>query len=118
MVEPWGLCDEHLQREHWEIHQLVEQVRGEWDMPGYNQTMKVLGHSVRGQVFPTKVRDRHDALVSEMVRRGIEHDTPIEQPVVADVLDMSSVTGELISHNKDELARRCSKCRDRNTTIK
>jgi hypothetical protein len=114
MTDPTVMCNEHLQREHWEIHQLVEQMRGDWDMPAYDQTMKVFGHAVRGQVFPTRIDNRHARLVQEMEQRGITHDSELlPHTSIANVFRSSSVTEALIKHNTRELARRCDKCKDR-----
>jgi len=111
LVDPTVMCDEHLQREHWEIHQLIEQIRGDWDMPEYNQTMKVLAHAARGQVFPTEIRDRHRCLAVEMESRGIGHDSILlAYSRVADVLSVTTPTEALIRHNRQELTRRCNKC--------
>jgi len=111
MVDPTRMCDEHLQREHWEIHQLVEQIRCDWDMPAYNQTMKVFGHAVRGQVFPTRIPSRQNALAVEMESRGIGHDSDLlAHSDVADVFSVTMPTEALVRHNEQELTRRCDKC--------
>lgn len=110
MTDPSVMCSEHLQREHHEIHQLVEQLRCQWNMPPEHQVAKIIGHLVRGQVFPTYVRDRHDELVTELDDRDIRHDTPIEQPDIADVYP-ADPTPYLQQYNQRELARRCTKCR-------
>lgn len=114
MIDTGQMCDEHLQREHWEIHQLVEQIRGDWDMPSYNQAMKVFGHAVRGQVFPTEIPDRHDALAVEMESRGIGHDSALlTHSDVSEVFSVTAPTEALVYHNTRELARRCTKCEQR-----
>lgn len=113
LLVPQAMCDEHLQREHWEIHQLVEQINCEWDMPPEHQVMKVLGHCVRGQVFPKQIHNRHFSLAKEMAYRDIGHDSPLEDihPWVIDSSPMP--TKSLVDHNAAELSRRCDKCAER-----
>lgn len=110
-VDPSLLCNEHLQREHWEIHQLVDVLRGEWDVSDYAATMKVVGHAVRGQVFPRYVTPRHDRLATHIRERGIGHDSPLDYD--PPVRFSGDVTESLVADNRRDLVRRCSKCADR-----
>jgi len=111
MVDPTILCDEHLQREHWEIHQLADVCQGSWDIKPLTAVKKVVGHAARGQVFPQYITARHNRLANHIDERGIGHDSPLSYscPIEYDV----TLTDAVIDQNRRDLSRRCEKCADR-----
>lgn len=111
MVPTDALCDEHLQREHHEIHQLVDVLRGKWNVTDYTAMMKVVGHASRGQIFVDEIETRHDELAGEMVSREIEHGDDIEYDEQFEI--SGAVTDALVEHNLSDLSRRCEKCEHR-----
>lgn len=98
MVDPSLMCQTHRLGEHKEIHDLVGFIRG-------GHIEKVIFHASRGQVFPAAIERRHRQL-----EQYDGHDSPIDVPAVADELQMASVTDSLVSHNMQELGRRCDDC--------
>ena len=104
MCEPGILCRQHLLGEHSEIHK---------HRPSFAK-----GHSIegrRGQIEPTRMAERHEELVAEMVRRGYRHRSPYAQP------DLSLY--DLAGHGVDreaaiaDLLDRCPECRRRRETV-
>jgi hypothetical protein len=100
MTGPATLCRVHLLGEHSELHK--------------HQPSFVKGHSIegrRGQIEPARMKQRHDELVEEMLRRGYKHNSPYEQP------DLSGydLTGHVVdvAASDAELRRRCPECRER-----
>jgi len=108
-VDPSDLCDTHLLGEHSEMHQEV----GTWLRHPHGEAV-VQGHVDKAQVIPSQIRERHDALADEMARRGMDHDSPLEdfdadampQPTPEDMNGINEA-------NRMRLRRRCDDCRER-----
>ncbi len=100
MVDPKLLCRKHLLGEHGELHKFV---------PSFKKKRSVTGR--KGQIELSKYKERHDELAQEMVRRGYEHNSPIEVP------DFSYLPREqfeaVVDQKKSlsDLCERCSECR-------
>jgi hypothetical protein len=73
-VDPASMCDGHLLGEHSELHQevgtLLRHPHGE---------AVVGGHVSELQFVPARLESRHRRLVEEMERRGMDHDSPLEE---------------------------------------
>lgn len=95
-VDPKVLCTKHLLGEHVEMHMFVGTIRKGVSMDGY---------IVGGLVETQHIKSRHDELAAEMVRRGMNHKSPMENLSVAPAGSVN-VEGNLV-----ELARRCPTCR-------
>jgi hypothetical protein len=107
MVDPKGLCNKHLLGEHGEIHK--------------HRHNFVKGHSVKGrlnpvvQIEPSSMQTRHDELAKEMLRRGMNHKSPYEQP------DLSNYDDDVINARVDlsvslkDLHQRCESCKNLST---
>lgn len=100
MVNPVLLCDQHLLGEHGEIHK--------------HRHNFVKGHRIdgrKGQVEPESMGSRHDELADEMVRRGMSHKSPYEQPDLFgyDLMGFTVDREESLA----ELKRRCQECKRR-----
>jgi hypothetical protein len=70
MIEPKLLCKNHLLGEHFEIHKAVGNLKhtGKWAMALVN----------KGYLEPQNFMKRHDMLVKEMLRRGYNHNSPLD----------------------------------------
>lgn len=70
MVDPKIMCVKHLLGEHVECHMFLGTLKKAKKIDGY----------VRNNCFELEtLKKRHDDLVEEMKRRGMNHKTPIEE---------------------------------------
>lgn len=100
-VNPNLLCTKHLTGEHSEMHMFAASFR--------------LGRKVEGflrdkLLSPSEIAKRHDELATEMTLRGMNHQSPLEQPDVGALAGVTTVDSEA---NLYELVRRCPACRER-----
>jgi len=68
MVAPDLLCRKHLCGEHVECHMFLGTIK---------KRKKVTGYLNNNLFEPELLKERHDELANEMVRRGYTHNTPI-----------------------------------------
>jgi len=100
MIDPAILCQKHLAGEHFELH--------------LHRHNFIKGHSIagrRGQIEPTAMQSRHDELAAEMVKRGMKHKSPYEQPDLS-AYDLTGFTVDQAEAILD-LTSRCSACCER-----
>jgi hypothetical protein len=69
MVDPKIMCQQHLLGEHCELHMIAANIK--------------LGRSIDGYIAinaiePQSIGRRHDELVVEMDRRGMNHQSPLD----------------------------------------
>ena len=96
MVPPRRMCPKHLLGEHVEIHMAVATLR---------LGKSVAGFLEKGLLDLARLRQRHDELVREMLRRGYRHNSPLG-------LVPRRKGGRVDRRaNARELARRCPDCR-------
>lgn len=100
----------HLMGEHAELHMVIGSIR---DHP--HGIAIVEGHAEKGQINTALIQERHDALVAEMERRGIDHDTPMDYD---DELDLGVIDTTLDPNieqdsNLQQLMDECPACRER-----
>jgi hypothetical protein len=96
-VNPEILCKQHLLGEHAEMHMFVGTIR---------KGISIGGYLDNGLVNPGQIKARHDRLVTEMNRRGMNHKSPIDaEPLPGDPRISVDVNA-----NIHELSRRCPKC--------
>jgi hypothetical protein len=105
MIPVQYLCNKHLNGEHYELHK--------------HRHMFLKKQSIKGRILPTvliepsSMKVRHEELVSEMLKRGMNHDSPYEQP------DLSHLSPEQRYAKVDwtisyrDLANRCKDCKHR-----
>lgn len=102
MVDPRILCNQHLLGEHVELHMIVGAVD-----KGYGAS--VAGLARVNLVDTRQIMPRHAALEAEMLARGMNHQSPLnwvdEEGIGFGAPD------PLVS--RDELYRRCDRCRAR-----
>jgi hypothetical protein len=101
-LPPQYLCDDHLLGEHSEMHQeggtLVNHPHGK---------AVCRGHARLGQVRTGLLADRHAELAREMECRGMDHDSPFDYDIEADI-------GYVDRHaNLVDLYQRCDDCAER-----
>ncbi len=99
MCNPEVLCNQHLLGEHSEIHK--------------HRHNFVKLHSIegrRGQIEPEAMQARHDELVDEMLRRGMNHKSPYKQPD----LRAYDLRGHVVDRDLalQDLLARCQKCKE------
>lgn len=106
MIDPKLLCNRHLLGEHGEIHK---------HMPSFRK-----GHNVSGRFKPivqiqlNAIEMRHDELASEMLSRGMKHQSPL-----IDVPDLRKTYPNYfdfevdLEQSKQDLCSRCLKCKNR-----
>ncbi len=112
MVDPRRMCRQHLLGEHVELHMIV----------GNHKKGRNLQFMVdRAYIDPTRVWNRHEALVREMKRRGYNHRSPLPRDVCDDFMvhyhdpDIPDFFSDTPGKRKGfdngvELVRRCTKC--------
>jgi hypothetical protein len=64
-----------------------------------------------GQIFPRLMKSRHDQLVREMLRRGMNHNSPYEQPDVEYLPEEMLIRKPDYRYNFNDLHNRCPDCR-------
>jgi len=100
-VNPKLLCKDHLNGEHLEIHKFIGALRAGRSVKGY----------LEGLYAVHLIRERHEQLVEEMLRRGWKHKSPI--PPDFDELECVAGWVHGPEYNLAELAYRCAGCRKR-----
>lgn len=99
MVNPRILCRQHLLGEHLELHMTMGAV---------NKGISLRGYLSGDLLEPQNLHSRHEELVTEMLRRGYRHLSPLptqRKPVQAHLIDRKAAQIELL--------RRCPNCRER-----
>ncbi len=102
MISPHLLCNQHLLGEHGELHKF---------RPSFVKQHSIAGRL--GQIEPRSMQSRHDELAEEMLRRGMNHRSPYEQPSL-DYLPAVDRDGRVnLQQSVTDLCTRCPACRDR-----
>lgn len=99
MVNTKTMCNQHILGEHGEIHKHKHNFVKQHNMTGRLK--------FPAQIDPTLMSFRHNQLVKEMEIRGMNHQSPYEQPDVS-YLPVAYIDLEF---NKKDLYNRCEKCR-------
>ncbi len=97
-VPPKFLCNQHLLGEHLEMHMFASAVK---------EKKKIDGYLRNGLVEVHNIKKRHEELVSEMLRRGMHHYSPLPKfrAYHAGKVD--------VKNSLRVLAKRCKECRRR-----
>lgn len=89
------MCRAHLLGEHRELHALVGTIQRGTSLDGY----------VRNNLIETRsISVRHHALVTEMLRRGYRHHSPLSYADTVDAGTVDRLAAQV------ELHRRCPEC--------
>jgi len=95
LVPPAVMCRKHLLGEHVEMHMFVGTI---------NKGTSIQGYIDDGLVEVQRIKERHDALATEMERRGYNHASPLPE-------FNSWEAGHVDpSNSQRELIRRCEEC--------
>lgn len=95
-IKPNQMCNKHLLGEHVEMHMFTGSILKGKSIKGFIE---------KNLVEPQNIKSRHDDLAREMIRRGINHKSPLSSCRVN--FRHNIPTKESIN----ELIRRCPKCR-------
>lgn len=95
-VEPKIMCRQHLLGEHLEMHMFAGTLR---------KGKPIDGWAKRGQCISTQIKQRHDELMEEMVRRGYNHKSPMDVNPTDIEVGWVDPAANLV-----ELANRCTAC--------
>jgi len=102
MVDPEILCNQHLLGEHKEVHQANGTLK---------KKMKITGFIRSNCIEPMAIQSRHDDLANELIKRKMNHKSPLEAVDICYLSDEEQKSRIDIDENMCELIRRCSKCR-------
>lgn len=105
MIPPKLLCNQHLLGEHSEIHKHRHNFEKQHSMTGRIYP-KVL-------IEPLALETRHDILVDEMLSRGMNHQSPFEQPDVSYLPDDQRYALVNRDTSMSDLLDRCDDCAHR-----
>ena len=104
LVNPILLCNKHLLGEHGELHKFLH---------NWQKKHKIDGRIAGNAMEPMSYKSRHDELAQEMLNRGMNHKSPLEQP------DFSYLPEYQRNYKVDTVAslamlrERCVNCRER-----
>jgi len=102
MINPKLLCDKHLLGEHFELHKHRHNFVKE------HSIAKRISPVV--QIEPSSMQSRHDILAKEMVRRGMNHQSPFEQPDLSYLPTAERLAVVDIQNSLRDLSSRCLEC--------
>ena len=104
MVDPKILCQKHLCGEHVETHMFLGTLRKQIKIQGY----------INNNLFqPKALKERHDLLSQEMIRRGYNHMTPLDfslNDIAHLTVEQQNATVDVKTSLQD-LISRCPECR-------
>lgn len=104
MVPPEVMCKKHLLGEHGELHKFLHNWRKQHRIDG-----RIAGNAME----PLSYQDRHDRLAEEMLRRGYNHASPLEQPDFSYLPEKQRGYRVNVEDSLDLLLGRCEECRGR-----
>lgn len=110
-VDVSEMCDQHLLG----LNKELSQIQGTIEKHQYGKAI-VRGHFQLGQVSTDRIEERHDEVVKEMERRGMNPSEPLEfADELGYCLDLVSFPFEDL--NRVSLFGRCSDCRRRSKSV-
>ena len=104
MLPPIILCRQHLNGEHGEIHKF---------RPDFERRYRITGRVFpEVQIQPCKMKERHDLLAKEMIRRGGNHQSPYEMPFLSHI-PLKELLRKPDLKNNLKVLLKCPECRKR-----
>lgn len=102
-IEPQYLCNKHLFGEHFDHHVFLGLIKKKKKLNGY------LKH---GLLNPYTLKERHDLLANEIIKRGYNHFSELEHidPVDLEYIDFSKYNS--INADYIYLFTKCNNCRN------
>ena len=101
-IDPQWMCRKHLLGEHTEMHMAVGTLR---------RGLSIAGFLRDGLLDPATIVTRHNDIAAEMLRRGMNHVSPLDISDAELAGYREGVSTINPDHNRRELARRCPDCR-------
>jgi len=101
MVPPETMCRQHLVGEHGELHKFLR----DWE-----RHYSIAGRVDGNQIEPRSYKARHDALAAEMLARGYNHQSPLEQPDWSYLPDAHRKASVDVTTADRLLRKRCPEC--------
>lgn len=98
-VPPEEMCNKHLLGEHVEMHMFVGTIL---------KGISIKGYTDKGLVNPHNIYKRHEELAKEMIKRRMNHKSPIK--LISAPLPIVSIA---VERNRRELKKRCPRCNER-----
>lgn len=96
-VNPKYMCNQHLLGEHVEMHMFIGTIRRGKNIDGYIKNKLV---------NPCLIKERHNELVKEMIKRGMNHKSPMNDYEIIFCLNVPID----VKANEQELKKRCKNC--------
>lgn len=104
MVNPELMCNKHLLGEHGELHKFLH---------NWVKKHSITGRITANSIEPMSYKKRHDELAEEMLARGMNHKSPLEQPDFS-YLPLHEINAVVEQEaNLQLLFDRCELCRER-----
>ena len=94
-INPMILCRKHLLGEHLEMHMFIGTIK---------KGISIKGYINKGLVEVHNIINRHDILVEEMLKRNMNHKSPIE------IIELWTEGYVNIKENEKDLFKRCRDC--------
>ena len=104
MVDPRYMCDRHLLGEHVEHHMFVGTI---------NKGTSIQGYIDNNLLEPKSLKDRHLAIATEMIRRGMNHKTDLPQCNIERLSEENRKAKIDRDRSFQDLMSRCPKCREK-----
>tara|TARA_Y100001938_G_scaffold128710_1_gene182811 strand:- start:44596 stop:44928 length:333 start_codon:yes stop_codon:yes gene_type:complete len=101
MVDPEYMCQQHLLGEHVELHMFVGTIKR-----SPHPSVTLTGYAKNGLVEVHNINLRHKAIVNEMLKRGLRHQSPLPD---FEKFEKGKVN---VDENYNELSKRCLDCRN------
>lgn len=93
------LCQKHLLGEHVELHMAIG---------AYKKQKSFKGFYEKKLIDPQSIYTRHDQLVLEMQKRGLNHKSPLEKITIKDPQIKLDIKNNIL-----DLSTRCLKCAEK-----
>jgi hypothetical protein len=99
------MCNKHLFGEHVEHHMFIGTLERKKSINGY----------IKNDLLePLSLKDRHDALADEILKRGFNHYTPLVfEDSIFDYLQKDQIDHKIDKNNSLLLLSRCDTCQQR-----
>ena len=111
MVETKTMCRKHLLGEHVETHMIVGTL---------NSGIRLDGYARNNLIELKNLKKRHDEIAAEMVRRGYNHQSPLDwkDEEIDSVIQTNEVKNSKVNRSLalEDLHTRCSECRKKYST--
>jgi hypothetical protein len=106
MVDPKTMCRKHLLGEHVEIHMIVGHMKRKKSIRGFVKN---------NCIEPSKLLERHQELVEEMIYRGYKHKSSLEvEETLLDYLTSGDREVKVdVGASLEDILARCAECRSR-----